>query len=242
MQVQETTLASDFKGTDSFTDQRLNNVCHTHRSTHSKYGFSLDVYQKSDHGRLAAEQFIKQGFASAYGAYIDITMPYVLAINNGKFKAALGIRAATENLFIEQYLTRPIEHYVTQKHAPVARKHIAEIGHLYSNSNKFTIPLFLTTAVSLFCNGYEHMVFAGTDHVIKLISKAGIECHHIAPADENKLQLSSQKWGSYYETNPQVVFVSLGSVMAVVDKSQHFKQMFDQLERKIALTTSKLKR
>jgi hypothetical protein len=219
-----------------------NNVRRSAGSDNSKYTFSLDVFQRSDDGRLAAEQFIKDGFTSIYGADIDITMPYVLAINNGKFKAALGIRAATENLFIEQYLTQPIEYYVTQKHAIALRQYIAEIGHLYSNSNKFTIPLFLTTAVSLFCNGYEHMVFAGTERVVKLISKAGIDCHYIAQADKNKLQGSSKKWGSYYETNPRVVFVSLASVMSVVNKSTHFKQMFDQLERKIALTTSKLKR
>jgi hypothetical protein len=222
--------------------QHTNNVSRSAESGNSKYAFSLDVFQKSDEGRLAAEQFIKDGFTSAYGADIDITMPYVLAINNGKFKAALGIRAATESLFIEQYLTQPIEYYVKQKHAIVAREYIAEIGHLYSNSNKFTIPLFLTTAVSLFCNGYEHMVFAGTDHVVKLISKTGIDCHYIAQADKKKLRGSAKKWGSYYETNPQVVFVSLASVMSVINKSARFKQMFDQLERKIALTTSKLKR
>jgi len=248
MQAVQTTLFSDYKVTLLVTGQRLNSVSLIRQltpltpSTHSKYGFTLDVYQKSDAGRLAAEQFIKAGFVSTYGADIDISMPYVLAINNGKFKAALGIRAATDNLFIEQYLTQPIEHYVSQKYATVPRELIAEIGHLYSNSNKFTIPLFLTTAVSLFCNGYEHMAFAGTDHVVKLISKAGIECHHIAPADKNKLLGSSQKWGSYYETNPQVVFVSLASVMKVVDKSPHFKAMFEQLASKIALTTSKLKR
>ena len=254
MQAVGTTLISNYKVAVPFTGQRSNNKSlirqltplthstHSIHSTHSKYGFSLDVYQKNDDGRLAAEQFIKAGFASAYGADIDIGMPYVLAINNGKFKAALGIRSAVENLFIEQYLTQPIEHYVSQHQATVARELIAEIGHLYSNSNKFTIPLFLTTAVSLFCNGYEHMAFAGTEHVVKLIGKAGIECHHIALADKNKLLGTSQKWGSYYEKNPQVVFVSLACVMKLVNTSTHFKQMFEQLAPKIALTTSKLKR
>lgn len=239
MQAVDTTLLTDFKGTESFTGQLTNKVCPNRQTTNVKYVFSLDVYQKHDDGRIAAEQFIKDGFASTYGADIDISMPYILAINNGKFKAALGIRSATQNLFIEQYLVQPIEHYISQARG---REYVAEIGHLYSNSNKFTIPLFLTTAVSLFCNGYEHMVFAGTEHVVKLISKAGIHCHYIAQADKHKLQESSIKWGSYYETNPQVVFVSLASVMVAVNKSQHFKQMFDQLARKIALTTSKLKR
>ncbi|AEP28341.1 thermostable hemolysin [Brumicola nitratireducens] len=239
MQAVDITLPTDLKGTESFTSQLTNKVCRSAQASDAKYTFSLDVYQKHDDGRAASEQFIKDGFASAYGADIEISMPYVLAINNGKFKAALGIRSAKESLFVEQYLAQPIEHYVSQAHD---RRYIAEIGHLYSNSNKFTIPLFLTTAVSLFCNGYEHMVFAGTEHVVKLISKAGIDCHYIAQADKNKLQESSINWGTYYETNPQVVFVSLAAVMLAVNKSAHFKQMFDQLERKIALTTRKLKR
>jgi hypothetical protein len=81
-----------------------NNISRSAESSNSKYTFSLDVFQKGDEGRLAAEQFIKDGFTSAYSTDIDI--------NNGKFKAALGIRAATESVFIEQYLLQPIEYYV----------------------------------------------------------------------------------------------------------------------------------
>jgi hypothetical protein len=90
-----------------------NNVSRSAESGNSKYTFSLDFFQKGDEDRLAAKQFINDGFTSAYSADIDITMPYVLAINNGKFKATLGIRAATESVFIEQCLLQPIEYYVT---------------------------------------------------------------------------------------------------------------------------------
>ncbi len=89
-----------------------NNVSRSAESGNSKYTFSLDFFQKGDEDRLAAKQFINDGFTSAYSADIDITMPYVLAINNGKFKATLGIRAATESIFIEQCLLQPIEYYV----------------------------------------------------------------------------------------------------------------------------------
>ena len=67
---------------------------------------------------------------------------------------------------------------MVQKYATIKRENITEIGYLCSNSDNFTISLFLITVVSLFCNGYEHIVFAGTDHVVKLISKIGIECHN----------------------------------------------------------------
>jgi|GEM_PF-304419 len=247
MQTVNTVLPDDCAATEPLHVQSKKNHCDTSRTTRAKYAFSLDVYQKNDTGRIAAEQFIKDGFASSYGANIDISMPYVLAINNGKFRAALGIRSANEDLFVEQYLAQPIECYVAQTsglqaHLVAERKKIAEIGHLYSNSNKFTIPLFLTTAVSLFCNGYEYMVFAGTVRVVTLIGKAGIDCRYIAQADKNKLQSSLSNWGSYYETNPQVVLVSLAAVMHTINISSHFKQMFEQLAHKIALTTHKLKR
>lgn len=97
-------------------------------------------------------------------------MSFFLVINKGKFKAALGIRSVTGNVFIEQYFTQYIEHYMVQKYATISREPITGIGYLCSNSDNFTISLFRITVVSLFCNGYEHIVFAGTDHVVKLIS------------------------------------------------------------------------
>ena len=157
----------------------------------SKYAFGIDVYKTGDQGRLDAEQFIIDGFLNSYNANITVSMPWVLAINNGSFKAALGIRPATEALFLEQYIGQPIEQSLSQSFQDIKRSEIAEVGHLYSNSNKFTIPLFLTTAVSLFCNDYKFMVFSATEHVLDLITRTGISHTLLTTADSSKLDQSN---------------------------------------------------
>lgn len=207
-----------------------------------KYAFDIAVYFNEDCGRIDAERFIEEGFLSSYGAKISVTMPCILAINNGTFKAALGIRCAAQALFIEQYIDQPIEQTIGQQAMPVSRDEIAEIGHLYSNAQKFTMPLFLTTAVSLFCNHYRYMVFAGTEHVLDLINRTGISHTFIADADQTKLAQSDNDWGTYYDTHPKVVAISLSSVIEVINANPRFCAMFEGLASKIANTTHQLER
>ncbi|MCW8995479.1 MAG: thermostable hemolysin, partial [Psychromonas sp.] len=190
--------------------------------------------------RKEVEDFIRQGFKKAYAANIEITMPVLLAVNNGKWKAALGIRSATEKLFVEQYLQFPIE-----QHAPLAgknidRQQIAEIGHLYSNARKFTIPLFLVMAVALFCRDFKYVVFSGTERVLNIITQTGIDTTYLTTADPALLENSGDDWGSYYETNPQVVLVSLVNVMAVIESQPVYDRLFKQLQKKIAKVCGQL--
>ncbi|WP_100642863.1 thermostable hemolysin [Alteromonas facilis] len=206
-----------------------------------KYAFNIDAYAIGDIDREEAEHFIQEGFKRAYNATVSVTMPWILAINNGAFKAALGIRPATDTLFLEQYLDNPVEQYLASTRQ-IQRSHIAEIGHLYSNSNKFTLPLFLTTAVSLFTNEYKYMVFSATEHVLQLISRAGIPHTFLSNADPARLNTASDNWGSYYDTKPKVVAVSLLDVMAVVNNHPLYARMFEQLSSKIAATSKRLQR
>ncbi|MFT4939542.1 MAG: hypothetical protein ACI88A_002585 [Paraglaciecola sp.] len=206
-----------------------------------KYAYHIEVFAKHDEGRENVERFIEQGFLTAYNATISISMPWVLAISTGCFKAALGIRSATDALFVEQYSEQPIECILQDMYAPVFRSEIAEIGHLYSNAKKFTIPLFLTTAVSLFCNHYKFMVFAATEHVLDLIERSGIAHQMITPADPDKLTKSANNWGAYYDTNPKVVAISLSNVMQVINHNKKFRIMFEHLGQQISSTTQKLK-
>lgn len=205
-----------------------------------KYDFNIEVFAKNDQGRGDVEGFIEQGFLRSYNAKISISMPWILAISNGSFKAALGIRSAKETLFIEQYTDKPIEQILEVLAPKVHRSEIAEVGHLYSNSKKFTLPLFLTTAVSLFCNHYQYMVFAATEHVLDLIDRTGITHTMITHADPSKLSQSANNWGAYYQTNPKVVAISLSDVMAVINNSKKFRIMFERLDNDIACATKKL--
>jgi hypothetical protein len=201
----------------------------------------MNVVSSADKNRASVEAFIQQGFAKTYQAKVSITMPWLLAVSEGNFKAAIGIRSAKEPLFIEQYLAKPIEDVIPSKTNTINRNEIAEIGHLYSNATRFTLPLLLVTAVSLFCNDYKYMVFSGTEHVIKLIEKTGVKCSFIAEADENALSHSEDDWGTYYKTNPKVVSILLSDVMTLIDSNKRYSSMFDSLNDKIAKTTANLR-
>jgi hypothetical protein len=200
----------------------------------------MDVYSENEEGRAEVEAFIKHGFQKSYEANIPITMPFLLSVSEGKLKAALGIRSASSQLFIEQYLDVPINELDLFKSQQVQRGDIVEIGSLYSNSNRFTVPLFLVTAISLFCLGFKYMTFAGTSKVIGIISKAGIKCDYICDANAELLNESDDEWGSYYETSPKVVAVSLSDVTQVVDSHSYYHKLFQGLANEIAKTCKNL--
>lgn len=202
--------------------------------------FNMDVFSKNCAGRIEAEQFIKQGFKKTYSANISISMPQILTVNTGKFKAALGIRSANSPLFIEQYLSYPIEKTNVLVNEYVPRENIVELGCLYSNANRFTIPLFLVTAVSLFYQGYSHLVFSGTNKVLNILSKADINFNHLCDANQSLLKPSDDDWGSYYETQPKVALVALSDVIKAINKQPRYQKLFDSLENKIAHVCRKL--
>jgi len=143
-------------------------------------------------------------------------MPHLLALCNGTYKAALGIRNGQDELFIEQYLAGAIEQQSVFVRNNIERKNIVEIGHLFSNTQRFTLPLFMITAVSLFYLNYKYMVFSGTEKVVNLMATSGVYCTHLGDARQNKIQTSTDEWGSYYATNPKVIVVSLSDVIALI--------------------------
>jgi len=205
-----------------------------------KPNFEIQVAPLGSKQRNEIENFIKQGFSQAYKAKVSITMPHLLALSNGKYKAALGLRSGHNYLFVEQYLSAPIEQQAIFVSKKTKRQDIVEIGHLFSNAQRFTIPLFMVTAVSLFYLNYKYMVFSGTEKVINLIGKSGVPYTFICNANSNKIQLSTDDWGSYYNTNPKVIAVSLLDVMSLITKHPLYQALFQSLDEQIAKTCQKL--
>ena len=197
-------------------------------------GLTLSAHALADPARAEIEAFIQQGYQKAYGAQISISMPWLLAIKNGRLQAALGMRSAREALFVEQYLTGSIESQPALVAERAMRAQIIEIGSLYSNAQKFTAPLFMVTAASLFYLGYRQVVFAATERVARILSTAGVELTVLGAADPARLAASTDQWGSYYMTNPQVLMVSLAGVMTMIDRIPAYGLMFEQFSAQIA--------
>ena len=216
----------------------LSETSQTHGAA-GKYDFSINAYQMHDAERVQIESFIKQGFQRVYGADISVTMPTLLAVRNASFKAALGIRSANEPLFVEQYLSTPIEHVLMTNGLSVAREHIAEIGHLYSNKSRFALPLLLTAGVSLFVNEYRYITFCATSHVRQLVHGAGIAVVDIGEADKATVS-SMDNWGTYYDTLPRVVAVSTLDIMQSIIERPKFLEMFSSLSARIQCVSNKI--
>jgi hypothetical protein len=205
-----------------------------------KHAFTMMVCNKSDDTRVGVEQFIQKGFNQKYDANVQINTPYLISLTQGQLKAALGLRSAREQLFSQQYLSLPIVELLAPLKLVIRPSEIAEIGHLFSNAKMFTIPLMLVTAIALQMHGFKFMVFTGTEHVIKLIKKTGVVTHFLASADQTKLISSTNDWGSYYASNPQVVAIDLAQVIKVVETSPKFAAMFSVLRPQIAKVAKQL--
>nr|WP_136250910.1 thermostable hemolysin [Ningiella ruwaisensis] len=195
----------------------------------TKYAFEISAYQKKTSDRANVERFIKNGFLRVYGANIKISMPILIAIRRGEYKAALGIRSANDRLFIEQYLKRPIEAELAGINRLVQRSQIAEVGHLFSNTNRFALPLLLTSGVSLFMNEYRYLTFCATQRVQDIIKGAGIPLHELAEAKAEKLAGNINNWGSYYLTQPRVVAISTKEIIHAINRTKAYHDMFNAL-------------
>ncbi len=204
------------------------------RLIEKRLNFDIQLAPKGSEHRNEIETFIKQGFAKTYDAKISISTPYLLALSNGSFKAALGLRSGRDELFIEQYLSRAIEKEPFFMNNNVNRETIVEFSHLFSNAKRFTIPLFMVTAVALFYLDYKYVVFSGTEKVVQLLDNAGVKTTFISEADQTKIQKSTDEWGSYYSTNPKIIAVSLVQIMSLIDGHPLYTKMFEALDDQIA--------
>ena len=127
--------------TQSILTPSLNNKVHDNNATAQNH-IDMAIYGLTCPQRQEVESFIINGYKKAFDAKISVTMPYLLAVKKGKLKAVLGIRSANHPLFIEQYLQGPIEQLLRAHNINAKRREIAEIGNLYSNAQRFTVPLF----------------------------------------------------------------------------------------------------
>jgi hypothetical protein len=149
------------------------------------------------------ESNIKQGFAAAYDAKISQFMPLLCELNVDDEVCTLGLRSASQPLFIEQYLPASIEHFVGAK-----REHIFELGNLCSTHRKATLAHFVLMNEALYQAGAKYLVFCATRKVRALLKMLGVNCKEIGVANAQALQ-DPASWGSYYDNQPTMCVVDL---------------------------------
>jgi hypothetical protein len=179
----------------------------------------FDLHRAGSPNRGEVEAYIGDVFAKAYGAKVAGYAPVLVSMScAGNISAAAGIRpAATEPLFLEQYLDAPVEQVLSNNYAqPVARDQIFELGNLAALRPGVCQLIYLIMAGFLQRTDLRYAVFAGTRQVAKGVGKLGFCMETIVAADPARLGGAAADWGSYYDNDPHVMVLDLHKSMDVL--------------------------
>lgn len=159
--------------------------------------------------RAAAETFISQRFAESYGSRIEAFMPRLFSVCNheGELCGAFGLRSASRNLFLEQYLDTPIEHVIAARAGRlVERRAIVEVGHFSGAFPGAVRAMIGLLTEHLHREGYEWVVFTGTSGLRNAFCRLGLFPLDIQAATPDRIPAEERAaWGSYYDHAPRVL-------------------------------------
>jgi hypothetical protein len=159
------------------------------------------------YNKIAA--YIENGFADTYSASMTVNSPVLLATQTRNIQAALGLRNASNTLFSEQYLDLDIVTYLTKLGLHTERSDLIEISSLYSSNRRMTIRLLSSLVLGLYQLGYHYLLFTATNPLLALLTNFGLRPITLCHANQNRLHSSSDNWGTYYQTQPQVVVLQM---------------------------------
>jgi hypothetical protein len=153
---------------------------------------------------------IESVYSRVYGAAIRDHYPEICfrADDAGSVVAAAGVRRASAGrLFLESYLDAPIEEVIqSYTDEKVYRDQIVEIGNLVSNQTGQCRSFFKLLCAELHSLGFRYAVATATRPLRRIFQYAGFENHFLAVADPSCVPDGGVQWGSYYATDPHVVF------------------------------------
>lgn len=169
-----------------------------------------ELFPRGAPGRDALEAFIADSFRASYGAEVSHFSEVLLGVrdSSGQWIAALGYTpAALGPLFLEHYLEAPVETAISaHARSPVERSAIVEVGNLAALHPGAARSLIISTTQLLNSLGLRWVVFTATVSLLNSFSRLRLQPHVLAPADPARLPDRGQRWGSYYDTQPKVMF------------------------------------
>ncbi len=190
-----------------------------------KSKINVQLHLPYEEGRSRVENFIWKGFKQHYGANIQHFLPNLISIGSQKkTQSALGFRGASDYpMFIEQYLTQPIEMFFDSEN--IVRKQIGEIGNLLGTKKLLTRQLFIITAMAISKAGYKKLVFCATPQIKSMLQSLAMTTHYIAKADPKCLGSQINCWGSYYESTPELLAIDLDQALFLINQSKRYSKI-----------------
>jgi len=178
-----------------------------HQSKH-KY---LEFKKYHSISTIDVELFVEQMYKKIYNATIYSHYSNFIGItNNNKIVSVLGFRyAKNKRLFLEQYLTQPIELLLSNKLkiSTINREHIIEIGSFVSQDSFATLLMLEQLIIYLKKQNIHYVCVTVTKHLERYFKIMGIKGIRMSAAKYNNLHTNINDWGNYYEHKPNVFFV-----------------------------------
>jgi hypothetical protein len=170
----------------------------------------LEHFAVGDAGRAGIEAFIARAFLANYGAHINHYCDVLIGCrgDDGAWSAALGYSLAQAGpLFLEHYLDCPLDVAIGQRLGqPVARDRIVEVGNLAALHPGAARALIVRTTDLLHGMGLHLVAFTATASLLNSFGRLSLRPQPLAPADPARLPGAGRQWGSYYATQPHVMF------------------------------------
>lgn len=174
----------------------------------------IEQFHPGHPGRAEIEAFIAASFRASYGAEVSHFCDVLLGCRDeqGNWVAALGYtRAADGPLFLEQYLAAPIETAIAPcTRTAVVRADIVEVGNLAATHPGAARALIVSTTRLLHAQGLRWVTFTATASLLNSFARLRLQPHVLASADPARLADAGQHWGTYYDTQPKVMFGDIG--------------------------------
>lgn len=163
-----------------------------------------------DPDRAALEAFIAAAFFKSYGAELSHFCDTLLGCRDehGQWTAALGYTLAADGpLFLEQYLDAPLEQEIGARagHA-VERAQIVEVGNLAAGHAGAARALIVSMTRLLHGHGLHWVAFTATASLLNSFTRLRLKPGVLAEADPRRLPDGGRRWGTYYHSQPQVMF------------------------------------
>jgi hypothetical protein len=183
---------------------------------------TLAVYERHTAGRAAIEGFIQAIYAKRYDAHVPGFAPVLLAIHSadGSILAAVGYRsAASERLFLENYLAQPIERALWGPNAqPERRQNLVEVAHLVAIQPGAGRRMMVELRKWLQALHTEWVVSTVTRELRHLFIRMGIAPQALGVALPESLGTHAHCWGNYHAHDPVVLGIALRQTVHLCPK------------------------
>lgn len=178
---------------------------------------TLHIHSSDDPLRAEVESYIRQRYQQRFGAKLNEWLPTLVSVRkNGEILAAAGYRGAEAPLYLERYLAAPIEQYLHDQGAPVARSLIVEAGQFAAvrpGAGRLLVPMLARHLHQL---GFRWAVSTLTRELHHMFARMGMAHQPISAATARHLnEQERQAWGNYYAHAPQVF---AGRLQTIVER------------------------